>query len=98
MNSFNMHPWDDEADGVFFAVTATLFAPSYTYGASVLLASYDAEDEEITPSSVASAGDAQAPITVTTEVVVSWTRPAQRRWAPVPSRITQSPGIRRLRT
>ena len=77
MNSFNMNPWDDEADGVFFAVTATLFAPSYTYGASVLLASYDTEDEEITPSSVASAGDAQAPITVTTEVVVSWTRRAQ---------------------
>ena len=76
MNSsaFNTNPWDDEADGVFFALTATLFAASYTYGASVLLASYD--DEVRAPSTSTQAAGVESPMTVTTEVVVSWTRRA----------------------
>jgi hypothetical protein len=70
----NTNPWDDEADGVFFALTATLFAPSYTYGAGVLLASYDPEDEVAAPWPQVSADDGQPAIAITTEVVVSWQR------------------------
>jgi hypothetical protein len=33
--------WDDEHDGVFFAVTSRLFNTSFLAGASVLLGSYD---------------------------------------------------------
>ena len=46
MNSTESIPqvWDDERDGQFFRITASLFTPSYCYGASVLLASYDSED------------------------------------------------------
>ena len=35
--------WTDEREGVFFRITASLFPPEFLYGASVLLASYDAE-------------------------------------------------------
>ena len=47
MNSIESIPqvWDDERDGQFFRITASLFDPSYCYGAGVLLASYDPEDE-----------------------------------------------------
>lgn len=34
--------WDDETDGRFFAIVATLFAPRFTEGASALLMTYDA--------------------------------------------------------
>ena len=33
--------WDDPRDVPFFALTAWLFSPDFTYGAGVLLASYD---------------------------------------------------------
>jgi hypothetical protein len=33
--------WDDPRDVPFFAMTAWLFSPDFTYGAGVLLASYD---------------------------------------------------------
>jgi hypothetical protein len=79
MNSFgfNTNPWSDEDDGVFFALTATLFAPSYTYGASVLLASYDLDDEPAATSEPTRPADARPPTTVTTQIVVSWKRWAQ---------------------
>lgn len=35
--------WNDDRDGAFFRITATLFPPAFTSGASVLLASYDDE-------------------------------------------------------
>ena len=46
MNSTESIPqvWDDERDGQFFHITASLFTPAYCCGASVLLASYDPED------------------------------------------------------
>jgi hypothetical protein len=46
MNSTESIPqvWDDERDSQFFRITASLFTPTYCYGASVLLASYDPED------------------------------------------------------
>jgi len=62
----NTNPWDDEADGVFFALTATLFAPSYTYGAGVLLASYDDECE-----TAVSSAPAAAPATTAAAVTAS---------------------------
>jgi hypothetical protein len=37
--------WDDETDGQFFRMTASCFSRSFCYGASVLLASYDPNDE-----------------------------------------------------
>jgi hypothetical protein len=37
--------WDDERDGQFFRITSGLFDIDYCYGAGVLLASYDPEDE-----------------------------------------------------
>lgn len=47
MNSIESIPqvWDDERDGQFFRITQSLFDPSYCYGAGVLLASYDPDDE-----------------------------------------------------
>ena len=33
--------WDDDRDTAFFRITASLFSPEFTFGASVLLASYD---------------------------------------------------------
>jgi hypothetical protein len=33
--------WDEPRDVPFFALTAWLFSPDFTYGAGVLLASYD---------------------------------------------------------
>ena len=47
MNSTESIPqvWDDERDGQFFRITQSLFDPSYCYGAGVLLASYDTDDE-----------------------------------------------------
>ena len=36
--------WDDERDVLFFRITAASFSPSYCYGASVLLASYDPDE------------------------------------------------------
>ena len=47
MNSIESIPqvWDDERDGQFFRITTSLFDPQYCYGAGVLLASYDPEDE-----------------------------------------------------
>ena len=46
MNSNESIPqvWDDERDGQFFRITASIFSTSYCYGASVLLASYDTDD------------------------------------------------------
>ena len=41
--------WDDDRDTAFFKITASLFSPSFTYGASVLLASYDEACEAPTP-------------------------------------------------
>ena len=35
--------WDDARDACFFRITAHLFAPGFCAGATVLLASYDAE-------------------------------------------------------
>ena len=35
--------WNDDRDGVFFRITATLFPATFVYGAGVLLASYDDE-------------------------------------------------------
>lgn len=41
--------WDDVQDERFFRITSSCFDPSFCYGASVLLASYDA-DEQFAPS------------------------------------------------
>jgi len=62
MNSTESIPqvWDDERDSQFFRITASLFTPSYCYGASTLLASYDADDEFTTYAATA-ADDAPAP-------------------------------------
>ena len=37
--------WDDERDGTFFRIATQLFSSEFCYGATVLLASYDTEDE-----------------------------------------------------
>jgi hypothetical protein len=42
--------WDSERDVAFFRVTAAMFTPSFCYGASALLASYD---EDLTADEVA---------------------------------------------
>ena len=34
--------WDDDTDGRFFTITAAVFDPRFTEGASALLQSYDA--------------------------------------------------------
>lgn len=35
--------WDDETDGAFFRITAALFSGDFTFGAGVLLGTYDAD-------------------------------------------------------
>ena len=67
MNSIESIPqvWDDERDGQFFRITQSLLDPSYCYGAGVLLASYDPEDELFT-TGVTETYDAQAAETATT--------------------------------
>lgn len=37
--------WDDSRDVTFFAITARLFGTDFTYGAGVLLATYDVDDD-----------------------------------------------------
>ena len=75
-HTFNTSPWDDEADGTFFGLTATLFPTAFTYGASVLLASYDPDDVATVVSAPAQPVDPQRTITVTAEFV-AWTRGAE---------------------
>ena len=55
MNSIESIPqvWDDERDGQFFRITQSLFDPAYCYGAGVLLASYDPEDELVATTETA---------------------------------------------
>jgi hypothetical protein len=52
--------WDDERDGQFFHLTAAVFPPSFCCGASVLLASYDTDDEPAV-AAVATAESVPAP-------------------------------------
>ena len=42
--------WDDERDNAFFRITASLFSCEFTYGAGVLLASYDDDFDTDTPA------------------------------------------------
>ena len=43
--------WDDERDSAFFRITAALFSCEFTYGAGVLLASYDDDfDVDLAPA------------------------------------------------
>ena len=41
--------WDDDRDTAFFRITASLFSPEFTFGSSVLLASYDEVFEASAP-------------------------------------------------
>ena len=52
--------WDDERDGQFFHLTDGLFTPAYCYGAGVLLASYDPDDEPT--AAVVAAADVPVPV------------------------------------
>jgi hypothetical protein len=36
--------WDDQRDNDFFRIVTALFAPDFTYGASVLLAANDTDE------------------------------------------------------
>jgi len=58
MNSIESIPqvWDDERDDQFFRLTTPLFTTDFSYGASVLLASYDTDDE-FTATGASIAGD-----------------------------------------
>lgn len=41
--------WDDDRDTAFFRITGPLFSSAFTFGASVLLASYDEACEPPAP-------------------------------------------------
>jgi hypothetical protein len=46
--------WNDETDVAFFTIVARIFTPEFTYGAGVLLASFDtavAIDDVVVPVS-----------------------------------------------
>jgi hypothetical protein len=47
--------WDDPRDVPFFALTAWLFSPDFTFGAGVLLASYDPAVSDDSQRSVSAA-------------------------------------------
>lgn len=57
--------WDDERDGQFFNVTASLFSPAFCYGAGVLLASYDPDDTSVAVTAPVTASVAE-PVTEST--------------------------------
>jgi hypothetical protein len=50
--------WDDSRDVPYFALTAWLFSPDFTYGAGVLLASYDPADSDESQSAARAAATA----------------------------------------
>lgn len=52
--------WNDETDTAFFTVTARLFSAGFTYGAGVLLGSYDG-DTDTSPCDTAAVTKATAP-------------------------------------
>jgi hypothetical protein len=59
--------WDDPRDVPFFALTAWLLSPDFTYGAGVLLASYDpavSDHSECTVSAADHAPSAAELVTV----------------------------------
>jgi hypothetical protein len=62
--------WIDERDTAFFRITASLFPGEFTYGAGVLLASYDdgcladAASSTTLPSAGATTAAATTPVTV----------------------------------
>jgi hypothetical protein len=61
--------WDDERDGQFFRITASLFEPHFCSGAGGLLASYDPDDTFADSAPVVTSYDtatATHPITETT--------------------------------
>jgi hypothetical protein len=78
MNSTESIPqvWDDERDGQFFRITASIFSTSFCYGASVLLASYDTDDlvaddfvsasYDVEPAEAQTAATASVPVEHTT--------------------------------
>ena len=68
MNSIESIPqvWDDECDGQFFRITQSLFDPTYCYGAGVLLASYDPEDEFVPTTTETATTTAVQPTDVST--------------------------------
>jgi hypothetical protein len=39
--------WNDETDTAFFTIVARLFSTEFTYGASVLLASFDSSEADV---------------------------------------------------
>jgi hypothetical protein len=53
--------WDDKTDTAFFTIVARLFTPEFTYGASVLLATYDVTDDVAANSVSALIAAAAAP-------------------------------------
>ena len=61
--------WDDERDVTFFGITAALFSCDFTYGAGVLLASYDDECETAVSSAPAAA------LATTAAAVTAFTNP-----------------------
>ena len=72
MNNIESIPqvWDDERDGQFFRITASLFDPSYCYGAGVLLASYDTDDELLATTFHETSAPQSAAVPATTEDAV----------------------------
>jgi hypothetical protein len=64
--------WNDERDGQFFRVTASLFPQSFCYGASVLLSSYDAEDlTHYDVVDAATTAEVKLPSTATSEISIT---------------------------
>ena len=55
--------WDDDRDTAFFRITASLFSTEFTYGASVLLASYDETCEAPTPVAGLLIASSSTPVT-----------------------------------
>jgi hypothetical protein len=78
--------WDDARDEAFFRLTAPLFEPAFCYGASVLLATYDADDagirtREATITAQVVPNCVQAP---SENLPVRLTRDSSRRVTPPP--------------
>jgi hypothetical protein len=53
--------WDDKTDTRFFTIVARLFTPEFTYGASVLLATFDVAEDDAANSVSAVIAAAAAP-------------------------------------
>lgn len=65
--------WNDDRDGAFFRITATLFPSAFVGGASVLLAGYDDDCESVASTASDTAPVSTEGLTARASISGAWT-------------------------